>query len=129
MVRFGIRNCEIDVKQNPQAIYGLLRKHFWSHQCSPVPLAEFYSTWPRENEDPFEYWLRLNGAADVAVSHLKENGKTFDNPSVEVTCMFISNCPSKEPSQSDPKQFTSCLCQDPAEGAVFTFSCRCCEPI
>ncbi|XP_014863751.1 PREDICTED: uncharacterized protein LOC106930616 [Poecilia mexicana] len=96
VVRCGIRNCGIDVQRNPQAIYSLLRKHFGSDQCSPVPLADFYSTRPRENEDPFEYWLRLNGAADVAVNLLKEQGKTFDNPSVEVTRMFIRNCPCKD---------------------------------
>lgn len=96
VVRCGIRNCGIDVQHNPQAIYTLLRKHFGSDQCSPVPLADFYSTRPKENEDPFEYWLRLNGAADVAVSRLEEQGKTFDNPSVEVTRMFIRHCPSKD---------------------------------
>ncbi|XP_032430716.1 uncharacterized protein LOC116727412 [Xiphophorus hellerii] len=96
VVRCGIRNCGIDVQHNPQAIYSLLRKHFGSDQCSPVPLADFYSTRPKENEDPFEYWLRLNGAADVADSRLQEQGKTFDNPSVEVTRMFIRNCPCKD---------------------------------
>ncbi|XP_037828974.1 uncharacterized protein LOC108247133 isoform X1 [Kryptolebias marmoratus] len=95
-VKCGIRNCGIDVQRNPQAIYSLLRKHFGSDQCSPVPLADFYSTRPREAEDPFEYWLRLNGAADVAVNQLKEQGKTFDNPSAEVTRMFIRNCPCKD---------------------------------
>ncbi|XP_013856739.1 uncharacterized protein LOC106512734, partial [Austrofundulus limnaeus] len=96
VVRCGIRNCGIDVQQNPQAIYTLLRKHFGSDQCSPVPLADFYSTRPKEKEDSFEYWLRLNRAADVAVSRLEEQGKTFDNPSVEVTRMFIRHCPSKD---------------------------------
>lgn len=96
VVKFGIRNCGIDVQQNPQAIFGLLRKHFGSDQCSPVPLADFYSTQPKENEDPFEYWLRLNAAADVAVSRLTEQGKMFDNPTVEVARMFIRRCPSKE---------------------------------
>lgn len=96
VVRFGLRNGEIDVQRNPQAIYGLLRKHFGSSHCSSVPLADFYSTLPGELEDPYEYWLRLNRAADVATSCLKEQGKVFDNPNVEVTRMFIRHCPSRD---------------------------------
>lgn len=96
VVRFGIRNGEIDVHNNPQAIYGLLRKHFGSSHCSSMPLADFYSTLPNDQEDPYEYWLRLNRAADDAASCLREQGKTFDNPSVEVTRMFIRHCPSRD---------------------------------
>lgn len=93
VVSFGIRNGEIDVQHNPHAIYGLLRKHFSSSHCSSVPLADFYSTLSKEQEDPYEYWLRLNRAVDIAASCLKEQGKMFDNPSVEVTRMFIRHCP------------------------------------
>lgn len=57
-----------------------------------MPLAELYSTLPKDQEDPYEYMLGLNRAADVAES-LKEHGKMFDNPSVEVTRMFIRHCP------------------------------------
>lgn len=96
VVRVGIRNSEIDVQHNPQAIYGLLRKHFGSSHCSTVPLADFYSTTPKDQEDPYEYWLRLNRAADVVASCLKEQGKVFDNPTVEVTRMFIKHCPSRD---------------------------------
>lgn len=96
VVKFGIRNGEIDVQHNPQAIYGLLRRHFSSSHCSSVPLADFYSTLPKEQEDPYEYWLRLNRAVDAAASCLKEQGKMFDNPSVEVTRMFIRHCPCRD---------------------------------
>lgn len=96
VVRFGIRNGEINVQQNPNAIYGLLHKHFSANQCSSVPLADFYSTLPKEQEDPYEYWLRLNRSADVAASYLKDQGKTFDNPSIEVTRMFIRHCPNRD---------------------------------
>lgn len=95
-MRFGIRNGEIDVQNNPQAIYGLLRKHFGSSHCSSMPLADFYSTLPNDQEDPYEYWLKLNRAADDAASCIREQGKTFDNPSVEVTRMFIRHCPSRD---------------------------------
>lgn len=96
VVKFGIRNGEVDVQRNPQAIYGLLRKHFSTSHRSSVPLADFYSTLPREQEDPYEYWLRLNRAADVAASCLVEQGKIFDNPSVEVARMFIRHCPCRD---------------------------------
>lgn len=96
VVRFGIRNGEINVIDRPHAIYGLLRKHFSTSLCSSVPLADFYSTLPKENEDPYEFWLRLNRAADSVASCLKEQGKTFDNPNVEITRMFIRHCPNRE---------------------------------
>ncbi|XP_030604464.1 uncharacterized protein LOC115793557 [Archocentrus centrarchus] len=40
VVKFGVRNGGLDVQHNPQAIYGLLRKHFSSSHCSTVPLAD-----------------------------------------------------------------------------------------
>lgn len=96
VVKFGIRNGEIDVTSDPGKIYGLLRKHFSTTFSSSVPLADFYSTLPKVNEDPYEFWLRLNRAADTAAACLGEQGKTFDNPSIEVTRMFIRHCPNKE---------------------------------
>lgn len=96
VVRFGTRNSGIDVTCNPDAIYGLLRKHFDSVPCSPLPLADFYTTLPGKGEDAFDYWLRLNRAVDLAVERLKDQGKSLDSPSTEVTRMFIKNCPSTE---------------------------------
>lgn len=95
VVRFGIRNREVDVQHN-RPMYGLLRKHFSSSHFSSVPLADFYSTLPKEQEDPYEYWLRLNRAADVAASCLEQQGKMFDNPSVEITRIFIRHCPCRD---------------------------------
>lgn len=100
IVRFGIRNGEINVTENPNAIFCLLRKHFGVGLCSSKPLADFYSTLPKKNEDPYEFWLRLNRAVDTATCCLKERGKTFDDPSVEVTRMFIRHCPDKELSRT-----------------------------
>ena len=61
-----------------------------------VPLSDFYTTLPKEQEDPYEYWLRLNQAADITAECIKEQGKTLDNPRMEVTQMFIRNCPNKD---------------------------------
>jgi len=96
VARFGTRNSDIDITRNPDAIYGLLRKHFDSATCSSLPLADFYTTLPEKGEDVFDYWLRLNRAVDLATERLKEQGKTLDSPGTEVTRMFVKNCPSTE---------------------------------
>ena len=46
VVRCGTRNSGMDITRNPEAIYVLLRKHFDSAPCSPLPLADFYTTLP-----------------------------------------------------------------------------------
>ena len=96
VVKFGIRNSNINMHAQPDMIYGLLRKHFSCTRYSAVPLADFYSTLPKDQEDPYDYWLRLNRAADLAIDCLREQGKTLDNPEMEVTRMFIRNCPCKD---------------------------------
>lgn len=96
VVKFGMRNSGIDVTLNPDAIYPLLRKHFATVPCSPLPLADFYTTLPKSNEDAYDYWLRLNQAADVAADRLREHGKELHCPGLEATRMFIRNCPSKD---------------------------------
>ena len=96
VVKFGIRNSNIDEHKSPDAIYGMLKKHFSSSQYSSIPLADFYTTLPKAKEESYEYWLRLHRAADIASECLKEQGKTLDNPSTEVTRMFIRNCPDKD---------------------------------
>lgn len=96
VVKFGIRNSDIDIVHNPDAIFSILRKHFEAAPCSLLPLADFYTTLPRPDEDAYEYWLRLNRAVDVAAERLKEQGKVLDCPGTEVTRMFIRHCPCKE---------------------------------
>lgn len=96
VVKFGVRNGNIDINACPDMIYSLLRRHFGSTKYSAVPLADFYSTLPKDQEDPYDYWLRLNRAADLATDCLREQGKTLDNPEMEVARMFIRNCPCKD---------------------------------
>lgn len=96
VVRFGTRNSGFDITCNPDATYGLLRKHFDSAPCSPLLLADFHTTLPGTGEDEFDYWLHLNRAVDLAIECLREQGKSLDRPSTEVTRMFIKNCPSAE---------------------------------
>lgn len=96
VVKFWIRNCDSATTVCPNSVYSLLRKHFSCSHYSPVPLADFYTTIPEEDENPYDYWLRLNKAADVASECLREQGKALDKPSVEIVHMFIRHCPSKD---------------------------------
>ncbi|KAL1277394.1 hypothetical protein QQF64_024067 [Cirrhinus molitorella] len=96
VVKFWIRNCDSAIAVCPNSVYSLLRKHFSSNHYSPVPLADFYTTLPEENENPYDYWLRLNKAADVASECPREQGKTLDKPQMEIVHMFIRHCPSKD---------------------------------
>ena len=91
IARVGTRNNDKDITRDLEAIYGFLRKHFDSAPCSPLPLADFYTTLPEKGEEAFDYWLRLHRAVDIAVEWLKEQGKTLDSPGTEVTSMFIRN--------------------------------------
>lgn len=88
VVKFWIRNSESNTQTDPNAIYSLLRKHFSCSQYSPVPFSDFYTTLPNENEEPYNYWLRLNKAADVVSECLRERGKLFDNPGPEITHVY-----------------------------------------
>ncbi|KAL1276854.1 hypothetical protein QQF64_036477 [Cirrhinus molitorella] len=88
VVKFWIRNCDSAIAVCPNSVYSLLRKHFSSNHYSPVPLADFYTTLPEEDENPYDYWLRLNKAADVASECLRERGKTLDKPHVEIVHVY-----------------------------------------
>ncbi len=96
VVKVGMLSSGLDIKTNPDAIYTLLRKHFSCQQYSPIPLQDFYTTLPVPQEDPFDYWLRLNRTADVTAECLKQQGKVLDNQLIEVTRMFIRNCPDSD---------------------------------
>ncbi|GAA6084674.1 uncharacterized protein LOC120462406 [Tachysurus ichikawai] len=96
VVKVGMMSSGLDIRTNPDAIYTLLRKHFSCQQYSPVPLQDFYTTLPEPQEDPFDYWLCLNNTADITAECLKQQGKVLDNQLVEVTRMFIRNCPNSD---------------------------------
>lgn len=96
VVKFWIRNCDSATTVCTNSVYSLLRKHFSCSHYSPVPLADFYTTLPEEDENPYDYWLSLNKAADVASEYLREQGKTLDKLSVEIVHMFIRHCPNKD---------------------------------
>lgn len=95
VVKIIIRNSDIDILANPDAIYSLIRS-ISAADNTHISLQDFYTTLPKEQEDPNEYWLRLNSAADTATEGLKKQGKANEDLSTDITRMFIRSCPSKE---------------------------------
>lgn len=99
VVKIGIRSDpSLRVEQKPDAVYVILKQHFSDLSYSCMPLADFYSTLPRANESPLDYWVRLNRAADVADECLQRQGKGMGDLNGEVAMMFVRHC--NEPSLS-----------------------------
>lgn len=63
---------------------------------SAMPLTDFYATLLLKGERPLDYWISLNRVIDVAEDCLKRQGKKLDNPSQEVTVMFVRHCPDPQ---------------------------------
>lgn len=61
-----------------------------------VPLADFYATLLKHIENPVNYWITLNKAADLALEGLHRPGKQTENMSDEVALMFVKHCPDPE---------------------------------
>lgn len=96
VVRIGLRSDPtLDSRQDPGLIYNILL-HYFSDASSCLPLSDFYATLPRLRENPVDYWIRLNKAADLAVEGLCRQGKQTGNMSDEVALMFVKHCPDPE---------------------------------
>lgn len=94
VVRVGLRSdSKIDLSQGPGPVFDILKQHFSDVVYSDMPLADFYSTLPLTGERPFDYWIRLNRAIDVAEDCVRRQGKKLEDPAREVTAMFIRHCP------------------------------------
>lgn len=94
VVKIALRNyATTDLSDGPAPIFDILKQHFGDTVYSAMPLADFYATLPLKGESSFDYWIRLNRAMDVAEDCLKRQGKKLDNPSQEVTVMFVRHCP------------------------------------
>lgn len=86
-------NPALKAQDNPKVIIDILKQHFGETTSSSMPLADFYGTVPQIGENPVEYWLRLNKAIDAAEEALSRQGRHIDDPSREVTMMFVKYCP------------------------------------
>jgi len=96
VVRIKLRNnTSIDHIVNPHVIFDILKQHFSELTYSSMPLADFYNTLPMPGEDATDYWIRLNKTVDVADESLKRQGRSIDDPSHEVSMMFIKHCPEQ----------------------------------
>lgn len=105
-----VRTGDVDM------VFRILKQHFGGVISTGLPLADFYATKPYQNEGPFDYWIRLNKAADLAEQHLKSEGRTLQNRDMEIAVMFIRNCPDKDLSMmflSKPqREWTAAEVQD-----------------
>lgn len=97
VVKIALHNyAKTDLSTGPGPIFDILKQHFGDAVYSAMPLADVYATLPLKGESPFDYWIRLNWAIDVAEDCLKRRGKKLDNPSQEVTVMFVRHCPDPQ---------------------------------
>lgn len=96
VVKIALRSDPaIDLKETPDKIYDVLL-HYFSEASSCLPLADFYATLPKHKENPVDYWIRLNKAADLALEGLRRQGKKTENINNEVALMFVKHCPDPE---------------------------------
>ncbi|KAK2866158.1 hypothetical protein Q7C36_002214 [Tachysurus vachellii] len=74
IVRITLRsNTSLRPSENPKVIFDILKQHFSEARFSYMPLADFYSTVPVAGENPVEYWVHLNKAADWTASEVQEH--------------------------------------------------------
>lgn len=108
-------NVQVAASGDVDAVFCILRQHFDSVVHSGMPLADFYATTPYANEQPLDYWIRLNKAAEVAEQALGSVAKSVWLQTVEVAAMFIRHCPDRDLSLvflSKPQsEWTSCEVQ------------------
>ena len=96
VVKIGLRSDPaLSASCTPDVIYNILIQYF-SSTSSCLPLQDFYSTLPNSGENPIDYWIRLNKAADVTEEGLKQQGRLMDNMGGEIAKMFVKHCPDPE---------------------------------
>lgn len=94
VVKISLRS-DLALDVEPERIYNVLL-HYFSVAPSCLPLADFYATLPKHRENPVDYWIRLNKAADLALEGLCRQGKRTENMNDEVALMFVKHCPDPE---------------------------------
>lgn len=66
---------------------------YFSNTSSCLSLQDFYSTLPHLGENPIDYWIRLNKAADMAEEGLERQGRHMYDMGGEIAKMFVKHCP------------------------------------
>lgn len=101
VVKICTRNNRLlNITRDPDVIFTILREHFGDAISSTTPLQDFYETVPKHSESSLDYWIRLNKAIDLADECLRRQGRRVEDPSHEVTMMFLKHCP-------DPSLYTA----------------------
>lgn len=96
IVRVTLRSTpSLKPAENPKLVIDILKLHFSELTYSSMPLADFYNTFPLPGESSMDYWIRLSKAVDVAEECLKRQGRTIEDPSREITMMFVKHCPDQ----------------------------------
>ena len=96
VVKIGFRSDPLlETSCTPDVIYNILKQYF-SDTSSCLPLQDFYSTLPSQRENPIDYWIRLNKAADLAEEGLQRQGRQAENMGGEIAKMFVKHCPDPE---------------------------------
>lgn len=96
VVKIGLKSSpSLSTSRTPDVIYNILIQYF-SNTSSCLPLQDFYSTLPHQRENPIDYWIRLNKAADMAEEGLKHQGRNMENMGGEIAKMFVKHCPDPE---------------------------------
>lgn len=117
VVRIKLRNDRsLDHAAKPSVIFDILKQHFSDQIYSSMPLADFYNTLPMPGDDAMEYWIRLNKTVDVANECLERQGRRIDDPSHEVSMMFIKHCPDQSLANvfkfKSAEKWTACEIQE-----------------
>lgn len=100
VVKIALRgDPDLNVAEKPTVIYDILLRYF-SDVSSCLPLADFYATLPKSKENPVDYWIRLNKAADRAQDGLRRQGDSKSSFTNEVALMFVKYCPDSELSST-----------------------------
>lgn len=96
VVKIALRgDPDIRVEEKPCVIFDILLRYF-SDVSSCLPLADFYAALPKGKENPVDYWIRLNKAADRALEGLLRQGNPKSSLSNEVALMFVKHCPDSD---------------------------------
>src|SRR4029434_7673487 len=96
VVKIGFRSDPLlETSCTPDVIYNILKQYF-SDTSSCLPLQDFYSTLPSQRENPIDYWIRLNKAADLAEEGLQRQGRQAENMGGEIAKMFVKHSPDPE---------------------------------
>lgn len=79
--------------EDSKLVFDTLKQHFSEVTYSSMPLADFYNTLPLARESPMNCWIRFNKAVNVADECLRRQGWNIEDPSHEVSMMFVKHCP------------------------------------